>query len=88
MTSSYYHNEEDFTPADKVLHASTNGLYLEAQKLDRGHADNPCPAPLPAGVVADDTTCATTRVTPDAVAHASDSAEADGATSATSRHED
>lgn len=28
---------------DKVTHASLNGIYVKAQKLDRGHNDTPAP---------------------------------------------
>ncbi len=65
--------------ADKVSHASLNGIYVKAQELDRGHNDADAPAYAPPGAVGGDApshasdanTHASTHAS-DAVAHASD----------------
>ena len=55
-------------PADKVSHASLNGIYVKAQELDRGHNDEPAPLYLPPGA---------TAYASDAETHASDWADAE-----------
>ena len=54
--------------ADKVSHASLNGIYVKAQELDRGHNEQAAPfAAPPGGVSADVMSHAS-----DASTHASD----------------
>lgn len=40
--------------ADKVSHASLNGIYIKAQELDRGHNEFDVPACAPPGAVGED----------------------------------
>lgn len=65
--------------ADKVSHASLNGIYVKAQELDRGHNDADAPAYAPPGAVggdaqshASDANAHASTHASDAVAHASD----------------
>ena len=53
---------------DKVTQASLNGIYVEAQELDRGHNAVPTKSVLPPGVTSDAQTHAS-----DAQTHASES---------------
>lgn len=53
--------------ADKVSHASLNGIYVKAQEMDRGHNEAPAPAFAPPGAFADAASHAS-----DASTHASD----------------
>lgn len=53
--------------ADKVSHASLNGIYVKAQELDRGHNQFDAPAFAPPGGLADASSHAS-----DAGTHASD----------------
>ncbi len=60
--------------ADKVSHASLNGIYVKAQELDRGHNEYDAPAALPPGFSADEGSHASTHASDgvvDAESHAS-----------------
>ena len=61
--------------ADKVSHASLNGIYVKAQELDRGHNEQAAPLAVPpGGVSADVMSHASDASTPasDTTTHASD----------------
>lgn len=63
-------------PADKVSHASLNGIYVKAQELDRGHNAKPAPSATPPGAKTDALSHAISHAS-DALTHASDSVDAE-----------
>ena len=66
--------------ADKVSHASLNGIYVKAQELDRGHNEQAAPLAVPPGGVSADVMSHAS----DAFTHASDATThvSDGSTHA------
>ena len=60
--------------ADKVSHASLNGIYVKAQELDRGHNDADAPAYAPPGAVGGDAQSHASDANTHASTHASDAA--------------
>ena len=60
--------------ADKVSHASLNGIYVKAQELDRGHNDADAPAYAPPGAVGGDAQSHASDASTHASTHASDAA--------------
>jgi len=60
--------------ADKVSHASLNGIYVKAQELDRGHNDVEAPAFAPPGAVGGDNQSHASDASSHASSHASDAA--------------
>jgi len=60
--------------ADKVSHASLNGIYVKAQELDRGHNDVEAPAFAPPGAVGGDIQSHASDASSHASSHVSDAA--------------
>jgi len=60
--------------ADKVSHASLNGIYVKAQELDRGHNDVEAPAFAPPGAVGGDNQSHASDASSHASSHVSDAA--------------
>ena len=60
--------------ADKVSHASLNGIYVKAQELDRGHNDVEAPAFAPPGAVGGDVQSHASDASSHASSHVSDAA--------------
>ena len=60
--------------ADKVSHASLNGIYVKAQELDRGHNDADAPAYAPPGAVGGDAQSHASDANTHESTHASDAA--------------
>ena len=60
--------------ADKVSHASLNGIYIKAQELDRGHNDVEAPAFAPPGAVGGDNQSHASDASSHASSHVSDAA--------------
>ena len=60
--------------ADKVSHASLNGIYVKAQELDCGHNDADAPAYAPPGAVGGDAQSHASDANTHASTHASDAA--------------
>ena len=60
--------------ADKVSHASLNGIYVKAQELDRGHNDVDAPAYAPPGAAGGDAQSHASDANTHESTHASDAA--------------
>ncbi len=63
--------------ADKVSHASLNGIYVKAQELDRGHNAEAAPSFAPAGSAQAGKAAHATAHVGDAQSHPSDAADAE-----------